>query len=463
MCGLVACIAKTKNGFNQFDLDAFGEMLFGDTLRGKDSTGVFGINNLGNVGIVKDAGTAEKFLGTDEYKNLERELFREGWAIVGHNRKATRGEVNDVNAHPFWVEDKLTLVHNGSYVGSHKQLADVEVDSHAIAIHLSENLNDIEKALQKVNAAYALIFYDIENKQLHFIRNKERPLFKVETNSAIFFASEPGLLYWILHRNNIKPTGKIEPLEEHTLYSWKLNSENHAVEETVKKLDCSFRYQYSGNHTHNSPAYENWRHEWEDECDPCGYTHWHRQRQGQNYPTQQQQPAQVHNLTHYQTNKPPHVATPKAANNPRAEFDVVRDLCIPSTTHPHFKHAEWEDLKKERYAPGKRINVIVNDWTQPKDDKDEFFLTATTLDPKAIPVVFHVDGSEVEKLVEADCTDDGFLFEIEIDSLIWKRSQPIGAEAPKSTAQLDTLEGVAFVIGKNHKMVVQGTTNGQTH
>lgn len=445
MCGLVACITKSRNGFNQFDLDAFGEMLFADTLRGPDSTGIFAINSMGNVGVVKDVGTAENFLKTDEYKAASKELFKDGWAVVGHNRKATRGQITDVNAHPFWVEDKLVLVHNGTYFGDHKKLADVEVDSHAIAHHLANNIDDPEAALKGVNAAYALIWYDIANKKLNLIRNKDRPLWKVETHNAYYFASEAGILGWILSRNDLKRVGTIELLDEHTLHTFTLN-DNQSYEVEEKKLDCFFRWT---NQTQANSAL--------DDCDDyCGYGAWRNHQGGNNW---------------HQTYHPPKPTPAPAANAPRvltppessgkSEFDRIRDLCIPTAAHPHFKHAEWLELIMGPYKKGNTLNVVVDDWVHPTDDKDtSVYLKGTTLDARGIPVIFKIDNSRLNHLIySSSFQDDGLCFEIEVDAVVWKKDQ---SNTP-ATVDLKEINGVMFIVGKNDKIILTGANNGATH
>ena len=44
MCGIVSLISKRAGGFYNPDTDIFSQMLFADTVRGVDSTGVFGVN-----------------------------------------------------------------------------------------------------------------------------------------------------------------------------------------------------------------------------------------------------------------------------------------------------------------------------------------------------------------------------------------------------------------------------------
>ena len=55
MCGIVGLIASYSNGMTSDEADAFRDMVFLDTLRGWDSTGVFSVKNNGNVTVLKDA------------------------------------------------------------------------------------------------------------------------------------------------------------------------------------------------------------------------------------------------------------------------------------------------------------------------------------------------------------------------------------------------------------------------
>jgi predicted glutamine amidotransferase len=444
MCGLVACVTKTKNGFNNFDLDVFTELLFANTLRGKDSTGIFAVNNLGNVGIVKDAVTAEPFINSEEYKKVKEELYKEGWAVVGHNRAATRGTVTDVNAHPFWVDDKLVLVHNGSFYGDHKKLADVDVDSHAIAINLANHIDDYEEALSKVNAAYALIFYDIENKKLQFIRNSQRPLWKAETASAIYFASEPHMLSWILNRNNIKILDKIVQLEEHVLYTIELLG-NDGYDEKEKKLNCSFRHTPStSTQATNGP----W---WEDANDACAYQNWHNTRHGTPH-----KPNYVPYIEHTRVGAEPDPVGPTPTET---ELDTLNSLCVPNLGDTHFKHSEWVELRREKYNPGKRITVVVDDWVDLQNANETYYLKGHTLDSHSVPIIFGIKGDTLNHLINT-VTENGLFFDIEIDRVIWKRTE----ELPKpGVTSLESMDGVVFILGKNHTLVMQGTNNAQTH
>ena len=127
--------------------------------------------------------------------------------VVGHNRKATAGKANNENSHPF-VHENIVLVHNG-VVHNHKKMADTEVDSHAIAHSIVDK--GYKETIATLDGAFTLVWFDMKDRTLRFVRNSQRPLFMVETDLSIAFASESGMLSWIGERNNL--TGWKEPKE----------------------------------------------------------------------------------------------------------------------------------------------------------------------------------------------------------------------------------------------------------
>src|SRR5574343_333292 len=213
MCGIVGIVSRFNNGFSSGEMDMFTTMLFVDTLRGFDSTGVFGVDMHGNVDVHKEASNGASFIQTEEYKKFVSAMIRNGAFVVGHNRAATRGTVSDENAHPFVVDDKIVLVQNGTMRGDHKRHADVEVDSHAIA-HILSDKDDITEALDSFDAAYALVWYNTDKEILYIIRNNERPLFIAEFEQGGFvFASELATLWYGLHKSGMSIKFKTDPYQ----------------------------------------------------------------------------------------------------------------------------------------------------------------------------------------------------------------------------------------------------------
>lgn len=239
MCGIVGIASAYGNGFSQNEANAFSDMLFLDSLRGIDSTGVFSVDKHSNVDILKEASHAYEFLQHTKYKEFRSTLIKDRVFAVGHNRAATRGKVEDKNAHPFHVDDKIVLVQNGTYRGDHRHLKDTEVDTEAVA-HVIAETPDIEEALRKINAAYAFSWFNTETKTLYLIRNNERPLYLLSSvGGTLLFGSEHWMLTVAALRNNITCQNKPMELPVHTLVSLKLKGNTWERED--KKLDCYFR------------------------------------------------------------------------------------------------------------------------------------------------------------------------------------------------------------------------------
>ena len=209
MCGIVGVVHKANNGFDKKNEDVFYQMLYCDALRGDDSTGVILVENTSGFGIMKEAYSSAYVMDNITVSEQGRAMYQRGKAMIGHNRKKTVGEATDENAHPFVVNNEFAMVHNGTLT-NHKALADTSVDSEALAIHLEPvlnceewNLENFEAAIGKVYGAYAIAAYSQKNHSVYLLRNDQRPLCYVETPLGFYWASEMGLLYWILGRNGI--------------------------------------------------------------------------------------------------------------------------------------------------------------------------------------------------------------------------------------------------------------------
>lgn len=233
MCGLVSIISKNKYGFVQKDIDLFEQMLYADALRGQDSTGVFGVNKYGNLKMLKSAKPSADFITTKAFKDFKLDALSNARVLVGHNRAATRGATTDQNAHPF-IEDHICLVHNGTLYG-HKHLADTEVDSHAIC-HAFAKSGHMD-TVNDINGAFALIWYDAKEKKIHMMRNHQRPLWIVQTDSADIIASEPGMIMWLANRVYNKVV-EAKYLSTEDVYSWDINTleTSYTTEKLPKKI-----------------------------------------------------------------------------------------------------------------------------------------------------------------------------------------------------------------------------------
>lgn len=240
MCGLVAIVTKNHHGFVKDQVDAFDNLLYIDALRGMDSTGVFVVDKDGSMELAKEATASYDFRQAVEYQDLCKSAFRTGRAMVGHNRAATKGSVVDTNAHPFVVDDRITLCHNGTLWGDWSKLADakVEVDSHAIAHKIHECDDDVEKALQQVSGAYALIWHDFKHNTLNFVRNSQRPLNYVETANGWIWASEANMIEWILARYKFKKESEITELGAGILVTYDFSNSSWKLDHKEIKLEA---------------------------------------------------------------------------------------------------------------------------------------------------------------------------------------------------------------------------------
>jgi hypothetical protein len=333
MCGLVAVINKLSNGFAKEQCDIFNDLLYVSALRGMDSTGAFLVTNENDLHLAKEATPAVWYRETKEFKEVLSKAFKNGTALVGHTRWATKGVVNDDNAHPFVVDDKITMVHNGTLYGDHKTLADTEVDSHAIAHVLSQE-ESVEKALQKLSGAYALIWHNFEKETINFVRNSQRPLFFMETFNGYYWASEESTLQWIKSRFNVKPTVDITSLKEGQLHTFKLGEKTVKREVTDVKLT---------NYTNNVVTYNNQQPWWNNT----------QHRHSNHYPHYYDD-----NNDYLNDNTPPFI--------PQIEPPVVKSepVIVVATEDNSPRQSTYLDTEERKIAAGLNMNVNKSTFTR---------------------------------------------------------------------------------------------------
>lgn len=209
MCGIVGLmtneimLGKSLETRNKF----FEQALIMDTLRGKDSTGMFGSTieqSVGDqLGWLKSTDDGFNFVRDNEYSGYVNSKTPYKF-LVGHNRAATVGSVVADNAHPF-QEGPITMVHNGSLwttetLPQSMRALGVEVDSHAICHNLAKY--DAEEIIPLIDGAFTLVWHDNRDDSLNIVRNSQRPLHlaKVKGEETLLFMSEAAMLYAVSSR-----------------------------------------------------------------------------------------------------------------------------------------------------------------------------------------------------------------------------------------------------------------------
>ena len=297
MCGIVIMGCKYPGAR---DVDMFEELLFADTFRGPHSTGVHSLFQLVDKGeIVTEtrkkmldgpAFIASKFWPEVSEKRVpgataNSVLIKRPFCMIGHNRWATKGGINDANAHPF-THDHITMVHNGTLrdqtiLPEHKRF---EVDSDNVAYALANW--GAEKTIQNLNGAFTLVWHDAKEQTVNIIRNSERPFHLAKTTTGDWFgASEEAMLKWILARQKT-PVAIAESFECEVgvQYIFDVSTGKFLPKENVKHTLPTFRYVYQG-FSQSSTTYAGY----DDDYD---YDLWWTERRSYQQPSQTRQVSQ---------------------------------------------------------------------------------------------------------------------------------------------------------------------------
>lgn len=220
MCGLFGIFGP---GIIDKDIEILKQLGLVSQLRGLDGAGVFEANTRSKIlrdGYLEKGADAFSYFLTDVADTHKPKLLDNIYntLYMGHVRAATKGIINDQNAHPFDV-GRYVIAHNGT-------LRDKKYDhnSKADSMLMAEDINKrgilpVLKDLQG-GSAYAMSIYDREENKFYLVRNSLRPLHLAynTTRSVVYYASEHEFLKMILERNNIT-NSKYFYVKEHTLLS----------------------------------------------------------------------------------------------------------------------------------------------------------------------------------------------------------------------------------------------------
>ena len=240
MCGIVGVITNSSIGISAVQNEIFDEMLVCNQVRGDDSTGVFSVNQSFNLNWLKLASHPVNLIRSPKYTEFANKVLVENASVlIGHNRKATSGFVNNESAHPF-IHENIILIHNGSITNypsivGHKMLNKykVSVDSHAIAIAFAQN--DPATIIQELRGAFVFVWYDILKKTLSIVRNKERTLAFLSGDKFFYIASEIDMLKWIVGRRLDVGKAKFAWFKENVINTFHLDTKTITTQEVTVK------------------------------------------------------------------------------------------------------------------------------------------------------------------------------------------------------------------------------------
>jgi len=408
MCGLTLLINKNRNGFNAQQQDVFSTLMYlSGGFRGRDGAGVVVVDNIGNVKLAKDAATVDEFIRTTEYDELDKYAFQKGWAMIGHNRYATKGVISDKNSHPFVIDDKIVLVHNGTFNGDHKAIKDTEVDSEAIGHALAE-AEDVEQALRRVNAAYALIWYNVDKKEINVIRNMQRPLWYMETTNSYVFSSEKIYLQFVIEKYNLKPEDGPFEIKEYALSTFKLK-DNKDTDASYKDLDVSY-----------------WKHNKTSVGETCAA------------------PFTRHGGGNSMTTFEKFVASkysPVGLIHSQKIIDRVV-ACIGANAKPTL-YSQWIGQLSPKYS-GNTVRVLVNDIVEADDDPKgkDFILMGHTMDEFRMHVAFPIFNATLQ---DASALANSAVFDVDVSGVTWRRVDHLWPVDQRNN--FSEWEGLALIHG----------------
>lgn len=272
MCGIVGFINTYQSGAS-LEGEIMRDLVTAGTVRGHDGTGIFlsQAKTPHQVTYMKKPVTGAALL---EGKSEWIKLCRDSRFLVGHNRAATSGSLDEESTHPF-VFDNLVGVHNGTITAWRGIFKGVKAEMDSAALYESlDGLDNDSETVTKFLAtlgseAYALVWYDMRSKRLCFARNRQRPLHFAQTFSNTFFASEPDMLTWVLGRRSAKIL-RTSSLEVHTLLTLPMDGEG---EPEVTEYKPEYKAVTSSVHTGgyyggwNNGGYDNYNYNRDDSWD----------------------------------------------------------------------------------------------------------------------------------------------------------------------------------------------------
>lgn len=231
MCGLVG----VAGDLHSKDLDVLKDLLACSYVRGADATGVAGYSiKSKDLEIYKYASDPVAFLS---HRKADRVMSVQNDVLMGHTRRAAGvtwdSKFSHDDAHPFYWNN-VVGAHNGvvkdEAIEALPHRLKGAIDSENIVYSISKI--GVEETLSKIYGAWALSLLDVEKQKLAFVRNSQRPLSFAfsKDKKVLYWASEWGMLSWVLARWGVELAEDIKVLPENTLLTFDLASKKPIYE-----------------------------------------------------------------------------------------------------------------------------------------------------------------------------------------------------------------------------------------
>ncbi len=210
MCGIYGYVGEIKKGKEKIVYDLMTFLAIHTESRGKHSTGYVGYTEK-EIILEKDPSRASIFV--HKSKHMENLITKKGCRVfIGHNRYATHGPKDTLNAHPFMGE-KFAMVHNGvcreafklaKRFGVFKKIKS-ECDTEAV-LRLADKFGFTKRVFEKVSS-YSVVALDLESKKVLFARDSERPMIIFDLREELgirVFASEVEIFEYAAYDANVE-------------------------------------------------------------------------------------------------------------------------------------------------------------------------------------------------------------------------------------------------------------------
>mgnify|MGYP003132745107 CR=1 FL=1 len=155
---------------------------------------------------------------TKKHHQLKEVILPKASKIIYHNRYSTSGDYMDHNNNQPLQLDNISLVFNGVLDMRTKQEIEenynikmqTENDGEIILQKCKYNIEEIKKFVETTNGSFAGLF--LLNNKMIAIRNKNRPMWRLEHLNAVYYASTKDIFKRV--DKNFKP----KQLKENIIY-----------------------------------------------------------------------------------------------------------------------------------------------------------------------------------------------------------------------------------------------------